>query len=130
MDKDKARKLILLYVDGWKENNVIKIIEPLASDCIIIESHGPLYKGIEKVKKWVEVWIKSKGVVNRWDITSFYFIDDTVVFEWIFDCIVNEKKYHIEGITIAHFENEKIKYLREYRMTKPSFEWDEKEIAD
>lgn len=130
MNKNEAFKLVQLYVDGWKENNLSKITKPLASNCEIIESHGPTYKGIDKVRKWVKVWTQSEGKVNRWDITSFRFIDDTATFEWTFNCTVNKKTYHIEGITIAHFRDDRIKYLREYRTTKPLFEWDEKEIAD
>lgn len=130
MNKDEALKLVSLYVDGWKENNLSKITKSLASDCEIIESHDPIYKGVDKVGRWVQVWMQSEGKVDTWDITSFYFIDDTAIFEWIFDCKVNEESNHIEGITIARFKNNRIKYLREYRMTKPTFEWDEKEIAD
>lgn len=130
MIQNDAFRLIQSYVDGWKENDISKITEPLAFDCQIIESHGPIYKGVEKVRKWVEVWIKSNGKVTQWDITSFYVVEDTATFEWVFDCIVNNKTYHIEGISIVHFKDNKISYLREYRMTKPSFEWDEKEIAD
>lgn len=84
MNKDEAFKLVQLYVDGWKENNLSKITKPLASNCEIIESHGPIYKGIDKVRKWVKVWIQSEGKVNRWDITSFRFIDETATFEWTF----------------------------------------------
>lgn len=130
MTKDEAYKLVQLYVDGWKENNINKILEALALECRIIESHGPIYKGIYKVKKWVETWIQSGGKVHRWHITSFYFVDDVATFEWVFDCVVNKKTYHIEGVSIARFNKNKISYIREYRMTKPSFEWDEREIAD
>lgn len=130
MIKDQAKQLIQFYIDGWKETDISKISKPLAMDCEVVESHGPIYKGIDKVKKWVEVWIQSDGKVDRWDLTSFYFVDDTAFFEWIFDCIVDKKTYHIEGISIVHFKDNKISYLREYRMTKPAFEWDEKKIAD
>lgn len=130
MTKDTAYHLVKQYVDGWKENNAAKIIKPLLPNCEIVESHGPTYKGIDKIKKWVEMWIESGGKVNQWDIVSFYFVDDVANFEWIFDCSVNNKTYHIEGISTAHFEDNKISYLREYRMTKPSFEWNEKEITD
>jgi hypothetical protein len=33
-------------------------------------------------------------------------------------------------MSVVHFNGNKISYIREYRMTRPSFEWDEKEIAD
>ncbi len=46
-----ARKLIQQYVDGWKENNLNKIISCLTSDCTVIESHGPTYYSVEDIKK-------------------------------------------------------------------------------
>lgn len=130
MTRGNAYKLVKLYVDGWKENNSAKILSSLSPGCKIIESHGPIYKGRNKVQKWIEVWIKSGGKVNRWDVISFYFEADTAIFEWIFDCVVNKKPSRVEGISIVHFQDNKINYLREYRMTKPSFEWNEKEIAN
>lgn len=130
MTKNEALKQVKLYVDGWKANDVTKILETLASDCEIIESHGPIYQGIYKVKEWVKIWIQSGGQVNTWNITSFYFVDDVTTFEWTFDCFVNKKAYHIEGVSIARFNKNKISYLREYRMTKPSFKWNEKQIVD
>lgn len=130
MTKTRALELIQLYIDGWKENDVSKIIKSLAPYCEIIESHGPIYRGAHKIKKWVGVWLRSEGKVNRWDITSFYFTDDTTIFEWIFDCNVNNKNYYIEGISIVRFTDDKINYLREYRTTKSPFDWNEKELSD
>jgi hypothetical protein len=43
------KDLIELYVDGWRNNDKEKILSSLSSDAIVIESHGPLYRGIEKV---------------------------------------------------------------------------------
>lgn len=123
----KAKKLIRLYVDGWKENDVKKIIRPLAEDCLIIESHGPTYKGIEDVKEWVASWVKEKYKVDKWEVGSFYFIDNTAIFEWIFEFSSDkEGKRMIEGITIAQFKNDKIAYLREYRTTEPRYFWRKK----
>jgi hypothetical protein len=115
---------IQTYIDGWKENNLEKILSSLAKGCKIIESHGPTYNGIDQVKKWVEVWLKANGVVRRWDVASLYIIEGGAVFEWIFECFVDGKDYYLEGISVVVFENGKIKYLREYRSTKKPFDWD------
>jgi hypothetical protein len=97
---------------------------------VIVESHGPTYRGIDKVKRWVRVWIQSEGKVSRWDIASFHFAGDTAAYEWVFECTAKKKSSYIEGMSVVHFNGNKISYIREYRMTRPSFEWDEKEIAD
>lgn len=66
----KVKQLFHTYVDGWKENNIGKIIKPLTDDCIIVESHGPTYHGIEEVKQWFSFWEQEKGKVLLWDISS------------------------------------------------------------
>lgn len=123
--EQKARELIEQYVTGWKENNGEKIICSLTDDCVIIESHGPTYRGVEQVKKWVELWKKEYGTVIKWDITSFYFIETstTAFFEWEFVCNVNNKQYELPGISIVKCTDNKISFLHEYRMTKKTFDW-------
>lgn len=128
MTQDLAKQLVKLYVEGWKEGTATKILQSLSANCEIIESHGPIYNGAEKVKKWVEVWIQKNCNVAKWNITSFYYFDNTAVFQWDFGCNVQNKHYSLEGISIVKFENDKIKYLREYRTIKTPYEWDEKYI--
>ena len=129
MTEKIAYNLISSYVQGWKEDNIALITQPLSSDCLIIESHGPTYKGIRTIRKWVKVWIASGNKVTKWDINSFYFTGRAAIFEWVFKCIVKSKFYHIDGITIVVFKNNRIKYLHEYRMTKPAYKWGELEIV-
>jgi len=124
MNSDKARELAQMYVDGWRANDAEKIIGPLSEDCVIIESHGPTYRGLADVKEWVESWIKENYKVDKWDIISFWFVDDTAVFEWQFTFSAeNAAPRNIDGVTIMKFKDEKIIYLREYRTTEPLYDW-------
>lgn len=123
MHKNAARQLVELYVDGWRNNDLEKILRPLAENCLVIESHGPTYRGKDQVKKWVEKWIGEGSKVTKWDITSFYLSGETVFFEWSFACIVNKRKGALDGITIAVVKNETLASIHEYRMTKPAFDW-------
>lgn len=126
----KLKKLIQTYIDGWKENNIEKILRPLINNCIIIESHGPTYHGKQQIKQWFEFWEKEKGKVLHWDITSFFFIEkeNTVFFEWDFSCNVRNTDYHLPGISIVKIVNNKISYIHEYRMTHISYNWKAKEL--
>lgn len=117
------RQVIERYVDGWKNNNPDLILGSLTHDCVVIESHGPVYRGKEKVRAWVEQWIAEGSTVDDWSIASFYEIGDTVFFEWSFECTVEEKKHSIEGITVAKIKNDLIHSLREYRTAKPLYNW-------
>jgi len=116
-----AKTLIQEYVDGWKENNAKKILDVITPDCVIIESHGPVYRGKEKVAEWINDWIKNKSLVSKWDIASFYEISpDKAAFEWVFECTVNGTRHSIDGVSIVFFKENKINYIREYRTTKQS----------
>jgi hypothetical protein len=125
MNRQNASQLITAYVEGWKINNPAQIIDTLASDCVIVESHGPTYHGLEITTQWIEGWLGRGDTVDRWDVTSFCFDEakQTAVFEWEFECTSDDVHYKIDGISIADFEDGKIVGLREYRMTEPPYEW-------
>jgi ketosteroid isomerase-like protein len=141
MNEQKARFLFEAYFEGWKKNDLNLILSTLADDCIISESHGPTYHGLDHVRQWIENWFSEGSTVDRWDITSILITDslalntpdedgvegsDPVMAaagEWIFECTVNGEPYRIEGITLMEFKQGKIAILREYRRTQPLFDW-------
>ena len=90
------KELIQKYIDGWKEGNSDKIRSVLSNDCVVIESHGPTYNGKDIISKWINEWLSEDSTVDKWDVTSFYEIKDTVFVEWIFECTVKTEKHYIE----------------------------------
>ena len=123
MNRQKAYELINAYVEGWKINNPAQIIATLAPNCVIVESHGPTYRGIDTVQQWVESWIAEGSTVDRWDITSFHYVEGIAVFEWSFECTVADAHYYLDGISVVELDDDRIVALREYRRTEPPFEW-------
>ncbi len=123
MNYQEAKRLVETYVEGWRRNDLVKIVGTLSPNCIIIESHGPTYRGIKLVQQWVESWIAEEGRVDRWDITTFHFLGDVAVFEWDFECTAAGQHYHLEGISIVEYADDKIVALREYRRTEFPYEW-------
>jgi ketosteroid isomerase-like protein len=123
--KKEVQNLFRQYVDGWRENNIEKIVSSLDDNCIIIESHGPTYRGIEQVRKWFQYWTQENGRVIRWIINSFYFLEkeNIAFFEWDFACNVAGKDHELFGISIVKLSGDKISFLHEYRMTKAPYEW-------
>ena len=115
------QKLVQDYVSGWKEGNPEKILSTLSKDCVIIESHGPTYKGKKITSDWISEWIYHGNSVDRWDITSFFGIDNVVFIEWIFECTFEKEKHYLEGISVIKIKENKICYIREYRTTKKRF---------
>jgi ubiquinone/menaquinone biosynthesis C-methylase UbiE len=125
MNRQKAHELITAYIEGWQTNDPTRVINTLAPDCVIIESHGPTYRGLETASRWIVGWMGTGHTVDRWDVTSFCFDDAERIaaFEWRFACTVDGVHYEIDGISIAEFRNNKIASLREYRMTEKPYEW-------
>ncbi len=122
MTEKQARKLVEDYNSGWVDGDGSKILSTLSADCIIIESHGPTYHNTDEVKQWMGEWFAT-GKVDKWDIKTFFFIDDTVFFEWSFACTIDSKTSSIEGVSIVKFKGNKINFIHEYRMTKPAFDY-------
>lgn len=123
--KKKIEQLIQTYVDGWKEDNINKILQSLTDNCTIIESHGPIYHGQQEIREWFNNWKQEKGRVLSWEVISFYFLerDNIAFFEWDFFCDVKGKNHHLPGISLVRFANNKINFIHEYRMTREAFDW-------
>ena len=58
MNAEIARQVVQQYIDGWKANSVEKITMSLTEDCVVLESHGPTYRGVEQIRQWMEFWLK------------------------------------------------------------------------
>ena len=131
MNKDDAFALIEKYIAGWKQNDFDSIASSLHSDCTIIESHGPVYYGINDIKLWHDLWLVAGSKVLKWDIITYYFCDKeiTAFIEWDFECISYNVKYALPGVSIIKFSEGRIVYIHEYRMTKPAFDWDKKKLV-
>lgn len=123
MDTTAIHPLILAYVEGWKETDREKILSTLDPACVIIESHGPTYRGKDMVGRWIDSWFAPGNIVNSWDITSCFVRDDICFFEWIFECTSEGTRGGFEGASIAHIHQGKIAFLREYAMITPRYEW-------
>ena len=111
--------LIRKYVAGWLKGDADAIVATLADDCTIIESHGPTYRGVEEVRRWVSEWNKQGSRVDKWDVVSFHEMPtEGAVFEWHFECTVEGEKHILDGISTVQFKGGKIDYMREYRSVK------------
>lgn len=120
---ESSKLAIQCYIDGWKKGDEKEILDSLAEDCLIIESHGPTYRGKKIVKEWIEEWRAQGNKVEKWNITSFHICGDLVVFEWVFAYQGKKIREAFEGVSLATIKGDKIATLREYRATHFPFMW-------
>ncbi|MEN8908143.1 MAG: nuclear transport factor 2 family protein [Clostridiales bacterium] len=112
----KERETIIKnYFESWirKDNNKLKYI--FTDEIIYIESHGPVYKGINDVEKWFKEWNKI-GIVLKWDIKQFVHQKNITVVEWFFKCSYNKVISSFDGVSIIKFDKyDLINYLKEFQ---------------
>ncbi len=68
---EKREKIISLWFNMWLRGKDMGILDIFSPDVLYIESWGPQYSGIEKVKHWFEEW-NTRGTVVQWDIKLFW----------------------------------------------------------
>jgi hypothetical protein len=115
--------LVRDYVEGWLAGDRERILGPLAPDCVIVESHGPMYRGRDVVARWVDGAIADGVTVDRWDVTSLATADGACFFEWDFACTVAGDVWAFTGASVARFDETGIRSLHEYRLTAAPFDW-------
>lgn len=111
------------YIAGWRAHHVDRVLATLDEDCVVVESHGPTYRGRSRVQQWMATWLAEGGTVEYWNVLSEAPFDGGVVAEWSFGCVWQGVNYDIEGITIARVSDGKISSLREYATTDALYEW-------
>jgi ketosteroid isomerase-like protein len=123
IDGERARALITAYVEGWRAGDADRVLSTLTSDCLVIESHGPTYRGAGLVREWLTSWFADGGGIPRWDITSVVRDGDSAAFEWVFTATGSWGEATFDGATVVRFRDDRICYLREYRCTEPPYDW-------
>lgn len=53
---EKREKIINLWFHMWLQGKDMGILDIFSSDVLYIESWGPQYRGVEKVKHWFDEW--------------------------------------------------------------------------
>lgn len=112
------------YIKAWSENDTEGILATVTPDVVVTESYGPVYHGQERVREWANTWFGQGGCVRKWRITNEFTHGDTIVAEWRFDYVWDEKNESFEGATIATVRDGKIAALREYAATAELYPWE------
>ena len=102
---NKKEQIIRRYFDSWITGEVSVLSETFSENAVYIESYGPLYRGLDNIIKWFENW-NEHGSVLEWKIFQFIHNDKTVICEWFFKCVYDNKEEEFNGISVISFDSE------------------------
>lgn len=99
----------------WLDRQDRGIGKLFAPDAVYIESWGPEYHGVDKIKLWFDEW-NSRGRVERWDIRQFFHKEEQTVVEWCFRCLMNDGAVQsFDGLSLVRWnEAGQIYFLQEF----------------
>lgn len=112
---DKREKIIRLWFEMWLQKKDLGIADIFSDDAVYIESWGPEYKSVSKIRLWFEEW-NTRGTVLTWEIKQFFHKDSQTIVEWYFKNTVNGGKIEeFDGISLVVWnEQDKICSLKEF----------------
>jgi uncharacterized protein (DUF488 family) len=73
MTQNEMEHLFREYVAGWLLNEPQRVLNVLDPHCVVIESHGPKYDGVNQIERWINDWIDRGHSIITWNIQSGYF---------------------------------------------------------
>ena len=125
MNRDTADALIRQYFQGWLQQDFALALSTLSPNVRIMECYGPVYEGIDEVRRWFTDWHtgSGKGKVTRWDIFKVMY-DETqkiAAVEWDFECISDGNLGSFLGASLVSFDDTKIISIQEYKMEKEQY---------
>ncbi len=111
----ERESIIQLWFDMWLQKKDLGIQKIFADNAVYIESWGPEYHGLSKIKRWFDEW-NHRGAVLQWDIKQFIHADKQTVVEWYFRNSMNDGTVEaFDGVTLTRWNNEgKIIFLQEF----------------
>ena len=112
---DWREDTVRLWFDMWLRKRDLGLSRIFSEDAVYVESWGPEYRGLEKIRHWFREW-NTRGVVLRWDIRQFFHKGNQTVAEWVFENRMgNGKAEAFEGMTLVRWTAEgKICFLQEF----------------
>lgn len=112
---EEREKIIRLWFDMWLKGKDMGITDIFSADVLYIESWGPQYSGVEKVRHWFDEW-NTRGTVLQWDIKQYFHKADQTVVEWYFRNTMHDGKIEaFDGMSLIRWtDDNKICFLQEF----------------
>ena len=113
--RDGRERIVRLWFDMWLQKSALRISDVFSDDAVYIESWGPEYRGLPRIRQWFDEW-NTRGSVFRWDIRQFFHKGDQTVVEWCFkDAMHDGQIQAFDGMSLIEWTPEdKIRLLKEF----------------
>lgn len=114
-EMEQREAVIRRWFGMWLKKEDLGIPDIFSPDAFYLESWGPEYHGLEKIRHWFLEW-NSRATVLCWDIRQFFHKGDQTVVEWSFRCDMgNDAPVAFEGMSLVRWTTEgKISFLQEF----------------
>ncbi len=98
----------------WLAGRAEGLEELFAPDAVYIESWGPEYHGLEKIRHWFAEW-NTRGRVEEWQILQFFHQGEESLVRWLFrDRMEDGRTEAFEGLSLIRWREGKIAFLQEF----------------
>ena len=99
----------------WLKKSDLGIEDIFSKNAEYVESWGPAYTGIEKIKLWFNEW-NTRGSVLVWDIKQYFHKENQTIVEWFFKNTMKDGKIEsFDGLSLIEWTNDnKICFLKEF----------------
>lgn len=106
---------IRCWFSMWLKKDCTGMEKIFSADAVYIESWGPEYHGIDKIRHWFNEW-NTRGAVLKWDIYGFFHKENQTIAQWYFENKMDNGKVEaFEGMTLVQWDkDEKIEFLQEF----------------
>lgn len=112
---DWREDTVRLWFDMWLRKRDLGLSRIFSEDAVYVESWGPEYRGVTKIKHWFDEW-NTRGTVLTWEIKQFFHTDFQTAVEWFFENrMADGKTERFEGMSLIRWtEDGRICFLKEF----------------
>ena len=112
---EEREAILRRWFSMWLEGKDQGIAALFQEDALYIESWGPQYQGVEKIKHWFTEW-NTRGRVLRWDMGACFHRAQETMVTWRFHCRMDDgTEQAFEGVSYVLWSSEgRIQRLQEF----------------
>ena len=110
----RHENVVRSWFQAWLDGDDSCIGRVFAPDALYVESHGPVYRGPEQIRRWFLDWNRL-GRVSEWRIRRMWHDGYRTVADWHFAWEYDGQASACDGVTLIDWDEEgRIHRLREY----------------